>query len=460
MFELLLQAERALSKGALDQAEKSFWQLIEADTQNAIAIAGLARVSIERGDMTLARLFAAKALALDPDSFAARRVMETLDNNGVAPPVAELPDLPMLAAERLEELGRRHAAAREVPGAEAGRVAAPKQREAAELALATPLAGEPSARKKAGPEAAPELPPEPLRARRQAGREAAAAAVEAARASAARTASSRAAAGEGGKRAEQARPSHPPGDDRFAAAEMEATLEAVSSVDEPTPVPAPPRPKFEPIRSTPPVRPIAPYPPASISSIDDLGEDESVAMRLALVADAASPEEAGALAAQELRAVRERSEEDAEKEAAELARMFERESQLAQATTLTAEGGPAEGGPAEPEIEPEAEAEFDIPRRHAAAPEPAPGPEDREWMEAEAAAAAAAEAQEAKTRAPEPGSESEDLRETLMAVLERGGTAESDQPPKAPASPGAAQAAETPVQAERRRGFLRRLRGG
>jgi len=43
MFEVLLQADRALASGALDQAERSYWQLIELDPTNAIAVAGLAR---------------------------------------------------------------------------------------------------------------------------------------------------------------------------------------------------------------------------------------------------------------------------------------------------------------------------------------------------------------------------------------------------------------------------------
>ena len=104
MFEKLLQAERAMSKGQLDQAERSFWQLIEIDSQNAIA--GLARVALERGDLNLSRLFADKALSLDPDSYAAKRIVETLGNKATPLPESELPDLPILAAERLEALSR------------------------------------------------------------------------------------------------------------------------------------------------------------------------------------------------------------------------------------------------------------------------------------------------------------------------------------------------------------------
>ncbi|MGD0861989.1 MAG: tetratricopeptide repeat protein [Candidatus Limnocylindrales bacterium] len=113
MFEVLLQADRALASGALDQAERSYWQLVELDPTNAIAIAGLARVSLERGDKRLARTFAERALGLDPDSVAAKRILETLaGGTGEAAP-SDRPDLPLLAAQRLEALGRRRAAAGE-----------------------------------------------------------------------------------------------------------------------------------------------------------------------------------------------------------------------------------------------------------------------------------------------------------------------------------------------------------
>jgi len=68
MFELLLQADRALAKGALDQAERTYWQLVELDPTNAMAVAGLARVWLERGDERSARTFADRALSIDPDS--------------------------------------------------------------------------------------------------------------------------------------------------------------------------------------------------------------------------------------------------------------------------------------------------------------------------------------------------------------------------------------------------------
>ena len=36
MFEVLLQAGKALEAGELDQAEESYWQIVELDPSNAI----------------------------------------------------------------------------------------------------------------------------------------------------------------------------------------------------------------------------------------------------------------------------------------------------------------------------------------------------------------------------------------------------------------------------------------
>jgi tetratricopeptide (TPR) repeat protein len=78
VIELMLQAERALAVGLIDQAERLYWQAVEADRRNAIAVVGLARVAIERGDNRLAYTFAQGALAIDPENDAARRLAQRL----------------------------------------------------------------------------------------------------------------------------------------------------------------------------------------------------------------------------------------------------------------------------------------------------------------------------------------------------------------------------------------------
>ena len=78
MIELLLKAENALSLGMLDQAERVYWQAVEHDARNAIAIVGLSRVALERGDEWTAMDFAARALAVDPENATARRLIVRL----------------------------------------------------------------------------------------------------------------------------------------------------------------------------------------------------------------------------------------------------------------------------------------------------------------------------------------------------------------------------------------------
>jgi tetratricopeptide (TPR) repeat protein len=78
VIELMLQAERALAMGLIDQAERLYWQAVEADRRNAIAVVGLARVALERADNRLAYTFAKGALAIDPENDAARRLVARL----------------------------------------------------------------------------------------------------------------------------------------------------------------------------------------------------------------------------------------------------------------------------------------------------------------------------------------------------------------------------------------------
>jgi len=74
VIEILLQAERELTMDRLDQAERLYWQAIEADPRNAIAVVGLARVAIERGDDRTAYAFAVQALGIDPEDAVALRL--------------------------------------------------------------------------------------------------------------------------------------------------------------------------------------------------------------------------------------------------------------------------------------------------------------------------------------------------------------------------------------------------
>jgi predicted Zn-dependent protease len=97
VIEPMLEAERALAVGLLDQAERLYRQVVAADPNNSIAIVGLARVALERGDERTAYLEAKRALALDPDnpmaSHLKMRMAEILRGRGEevpsdAPPAA------------------------------------------------------------------------------------------------------------------------------------------------------------------------------------------------------------------------------------------------------------------------------------------------------------------------------------------------------------------------------------
>jgi len=92
VIERLLAAERALAGEDLDQAERLYGQVAEADDRNAIAVAGLARVAQRRGDGGTARQLAERALAIDPDEAAAARLLLELE-----PAVAGLEPLPTAA---------------------------------------------------------------------------------------------------------------------------------------------------------------------------------------------------------------------------------------------------------------------------------------------------------------------------------------------------------------------------
>jgi hypothetical protein len=79
MIEIILQAERALSVGLVEQAEKLYRQAAAADARNSIAVVGLARVALERADDRAAYSLGKRALEIDPENAAASRLVERLE---------------------------------------------------------------------------------------------------------------------------------------------------------------------------------------------------------------------------------------------------------------------------------------------------------------------------------------------------------------------------------------------
>jgi tetratricopeptide (TPR) repeat protein len=74
VIEALLQAERLLVHGMVDQAERIYQGALDQDPNNSIAVVGLARVALERGDDRLAYEQAKRALEIDPQNAAALRL--------------------------------------------------------------------------------------------------------------------------------------------------------------------------------------------------------------------------------------------------------------------------------------------------------------------------------------------------------------------------------------------------
>ena len=67
-----------MEMGRTDAAEVLYRQVADADPRNGIAVVGLARVALERGDEPGAYLIAQRALAIDPENAAAQRMVTRL----------------------------------------------------------------------------------------------------------------------------------------------------------------------------------------------------------------------------------------------------------------------------------------------------------------------------------------------------------------------------------------------
>jgi len=117
MIERLLAAQAALDRDDLEAAHRLFDQVAGADPRNAIAVVGLARVATRRRAPDEARTLALRALEIDPEEAAARRLLDELDGSAsppaatpsvAAPPIARAQARPRPAWRRwLDRLLRR-----------------------------------------------------------------------------------------------------------------------------------------------------------------------------------------------------------------------------------------------------------------------------------------------------------------------------------------------------------------
>ncbi len=112
---MLLQADRLLTVDLVDQADAIYRRVAEQDPRNAIAVVGMARCALARGEDHEAYRLAARALDIDPENDMARRMTarmaevltyrgEELPGEDPAPaPAAPMPPEPALAAPGARE---------------------------------------------------------------------------------------------------------------------------------------------------------------------------------------------------------------------------------------------------------------------------------------------------------------------------------------------------------------------
>jgi hypothetical protein len=79
VIELLLQADRLLTVDLVDAADAIYRKVADTDPRNAIAVVGMARCALARGDDHEAYRLAARARAIDPQNDMARRMEARLD---------------------------------------------------------------------------------------------------------------------------------------------------------------------------------------------------------------------------------------------------------------------------------------------------------------------------------------------------------------------------------------------
>lgn len=145
MIEILLQAERALTMGLIDQAERMYRQAANADPRNSIAVVGLARVALERGDEPAAWRFARAALVIDGENVAAQRL------------AARLEEVWTYRGESLPDVALAEVAATEMTTV----AAADSEPELAPVAQAAPVAAPAPAAADSEPDHEPEPAPVP-----------------------------------------------------------------------------------------------------------------------------------------------------------------------------------------------------------------------------------------------------------------------------------------------------------